>query len=223
MAPDPMRVRVTIAEDVFCRAFVSNGGDRVKALLKAYPHTETWSQPKQITRANAIMQTARVALRIQELIKLTEREFVVDRSRVLQEQASLAFFDPLELFDERGSFRPLAEMPPRVRAAIKSIEVEHVIRTVADPVTGEKVDTIVSVPVKLAFHSKTAALDALMKHLGMYEMDNAQRNAMQWRNMPRDARQKLLGALKERVGGERSGATDMGEESASGRGGRVTH
>jgi hypothetical protein len=56
--------------------------------------------------------------------KHSEREKLeFDARRVLQEAAVIAFYDPRQAFDERGSLKPLHEIPEHVARAISSVEI----------------------------------------------------------------------------------------------------
>lgn len=86
----------------------------------------------------------------------------ISAERVLLEYMRIAFLDPAILFDdETGEIKPVNEQPEDVRRAIKEMTFET-----------DK-DGNPRITVKLS--DKQRALDALAKHLGLFEADNTQR------------------------------------------------
>lgn len=141
--------------------------DRVKAY-------QAWN-PK-VTRASARSAFGKllaapafrdyVAKREAELRATADRLYGITSDRVLEEVASLAFIDPLMLFDDHGRLLPIREMPERARRALQSMDLDVVTNSDGD---------IVRETRKLRFHDKGQQLDRLMKHLGLFERDNQQR------------------------------------------------
>jgi hypothetical protein len=70
--------------------------------------------------------------------------------------------DPRRLYHADASLKQIAEMDDDTRAAIASMEVHE-----------RKIDGIVVRTVKIKFWDKNAALEKAMRHLGLYERDNA--------------------------------------------------
>lgn len=96
----------------------------------------------------------------------------------LKELAALVFNDPATAFDEANDVLPIRDMPRSTRAAIAAVKQRRTLR--GDLVTEVK------------FWDKNAALDKLMRHLGMFERDNAQKQ---------DAYENLLQAMTQLLGG----------------------
>ncbi|MBK9351395.1 MAG: terminase small subunit [Sulfuritalea sp.] len=84
---------------------------------------------------------------------------------MIEELARIGLFDPGELFAEDGSLLPIKNMPPEVRAAIASIEVEEI------DADGKVIGRV----KKVKLWDKNSAADKLLRHLGAYERDNRQR------------------------------------------------
>lgn len=88
---------------------------------------------------------------------------------------NIANFDPGELYDVDGNVKPWRELAEHVRKAIGTVEVEQENYNKFDedgnilPSSG--------VTIKVKPWEKTKALDMIMKHLGAYEKDNAQKPA----------------------------------------------
>lgn len=92
-------------------------------------------------------------------------EAATDRARILLELARIAFFDIRKLYGADGELLPVSEWPDDAAAVINSLETyeEH----------GAKGEFIGQTR-KVKTESKLAALDKLMRHLGMFEQDNKQ-------------------------------------------------
>jgi phage terminase small subunit len=86
----------------------------------------------------------------------TAKKLEITAERVLAEYARIAFVDPAEMYDKKGKLKLLHKMPEDVRRAISTLEKGN---------KGRKART----------WSKTEALDALGRHLGIHAEDNAQK------------------------------------------------
>lgn len=86
------------------------------------------------------------------------------RTRVIAELARIAFADITDLLDASGRPLPPGEIPPELRSVVKA----YMVRREQTRVTrlGERVTTTV-VKTHVELFSKTQALDALARHLGM--------------------------------------------------------
>lgn len=100
-------------------------------------------------------------------------------AQVLAQLARQAFFDPRRLVDGNGNAIPLGELPDDIAMCIQSVEVDRKMEQVElrSP-DGEVIETRMEphVTYKLKFSDRTKSVDMLMRHLGLYEKDNAQTN-----------------------------------------------
>lgn len=117
--------------------------------------------------ASILADNPKVSPRIAELRDRAEKAADVTLERWMREQARIAFADPLELYNDDGSLKPISEMSPDARAAIAAIDIET--RLVG---SGEDAEEYTVKKVKL--HSKTAAQDSIGRALGAFEKDNKQ-------------------------------------------------
>lgn len=92
-------------------------------------------------------------------------EAAIDRNRILLELGRIAFFDIRKLYGSDGELLPVSEWSADAAAAVASIDTMEV--------TGAKGEVIGEVR-KVSKENKLAALDKLMRHLGMFEQDNKQ-------------------------------------------------
>ena len=145
----------------FARAYLANGGDRNAAVLEANPASATWTVKSRTTRASTLLKTASVQAELARLELGAINHTIVTRARVITEVARAAFFDPRRLFDDDGNMIDPGEWSDEIASAVASLEVS------------ERGD-VTTTKVKLV--NKDSALDKLMKHLGLYELDNEQAN-----------------------------------------------
>ena len=89
----------------------------------------------------------------------------IDAERVLREVYHAAFFDPKELFDERGAMLPLSEIPEPARRAIAQLEVIETFEWVGEGKEKRREWTGYLKKVKLV--SKEGMLTLTARHLGM--------------------------------------------------------
>lgn len=102
----------------------------------------------------------------EEMDKRAERtEITADK--VLKEFAKLAFFDPRNLFDDKGNPKDITELDENTAAALSGLDVVQEY----DPDTG-----VTSYTKKYKLASKQSALDSLGRHLGMF-LDRSEVNA----------------------------------------------
>lgn len=89
----------------------------------------------------------------------------LDRNRILLELVRIAYFDIRKLYGDDGELLPVSEWPDDAAAAVTSLESLE-----QKGPEGEVLGLI----RKIKQESKLAALDKLMRHLGLYEADNRQ-------------------------------------------------
>ena len=115
--------------------------------------------------ATRLLANDRIQAAIQEQRQATEKRTHITADRVLQEYARVAFFDPKNIFGEDGKPLPLVDIDEDTRRAVCGLDVVFV----------GNAETGVGEIQKIKIASKLAALDALSKHLGIYEQDNKQK------------------------------------------------
>lgn len=110
--------------------------------------------------ASRLLRNGKVKARVDALRAPALRKAELSVERTLEEVASLSYSDIGHMLESNGGLIPLAEMDPKVRRAIASIEF------VTDK-DGART-------TKLKLWDKNSALEKSMKHLGLFEKDNAQ-------------------------------------------------
>lgn len=144
---------------------VAKGNSLAESYRIAYPASKAWKDDSVHNKASALKRHAQVAARIRLLAQKVEREFVVDKARVLQEIARLAFFDIRKLLNEDGTPIPIKSLDDDTAAAIAGLDVARV----GNAMIGE------AEVLKFKIADKNAALEKLAKHLGLFEIDNKQK------------------------------------------------
>lgn len=108
-----------------------------------------------------------VAKAIREAMDRRAARLEIKQDDVLREILRLAMVDVTDAFDDSGKLRPLKQMPPDLRRAIASIEVESLSiegRTLDDGADAPAVGTV----TKLRFWDKPKSLELLGKHLKLF-------------------------------------------------------
>lgn len=121
----------------------------------------------------------------------------VHRKDLVQALSHIAFFDPIELFDETGTLKPIEQIPEHARKAISSIEVKSVM--VGHGSKRKQIGT----DTKIRFVDKKGAIDSLARMFGWFE-DEA-RTA--------DGIEGLMRMIGEARGGSTIGRLDHGQRS----------
>lgn len=143
---------------------VASGKNQSESYRQAYPKSKMWKEEAVWSQASQLMANGKVALRVAELQKIQAARLAITSDRVLKEVAAIAFFDIRRIFNEDGSLKKVFELDDESAAAIASIESIDI---------GGDGQLVISKKFKAS--DKNAALEKLMKHLGLYEIDNTQK------------------------------------------------
>lgn len=149
---------LTKKQEMFAVA-VAKGSNGADAYRGAYD-TKGMTAKTIHEAASRLLRNSKVAARIEALRKPALRKAELSVERTLEEVAGLSYSDIGHMLESNGRLIPLAEMDPKVRRAISSIEF----------VTDKDGATT----TKLKLWDKNSGLEKAMKHLGLFEKDNAQ-------------------------------------------------
>jgi phage terminase small subunit len=166
--------KLTKKQEDFCIAYIELG-NATEAYKRAYAAGNMKAEGIRVNAAKLLAST-NIALRINEIRAAASEKAAVTLADVLVETGKLAFVDPRKLIREDGTVKALKELDDATAASVSSIE-------------WSKDGTI-----KYKFWDKNAALDKLMKNLGGYSADNAQKQSP----LSELAAQELL-AMRERL------------------------
>ena len=104
----------------------------------------------------------RLAYKRAQLAKKAE----ITAEKVIKEFACIGLVDIAQIYDDNGNIKDIEDIPEETRRAIAGIE--HIAEYDND-------GNVSGYTKKLKFWDKNKALENLGKHLGLYELDNAQR------------------------------------------------
>jgi phage terminase small subunit len=151
-----------IRYDAFAREFVANDGHATNAALAAgYSEKTAYSQGSRLSKNAEVLSM--IAVYREKMAK--KANLTVERT--LQEVARIGYFDPRKLYDDKGNLIPVHLLDDDTAAAIASVERDEI----------GTAGNVIGYTTKVKHWDKNSALDKAMKHLGLYERDNAQRPA----------------------------------------------
>lgn len=156
---------VTAARQLlFAEAYVANGGLGTDAAIAV------GISPKNAGQwAHRALKNPDVKARIDANRAQLAEKFSLRSEDILRELAKIVYFDPRKLMAPDGTVLPINEWPDDVAGAIASIEVEELFDG-----RGEKREKI-GVLKKIKAWNKGQAIEQAMKHLGLFELDNKQK------------------------------------------------
>ncbi len=174
--------------EAFCLEFLkhNNATTAYKQVFRMSPAAKpetVWNQ------AYKLMQREDVAARIAELRAQAAKDAGVKAADVLMEAARIAFSDIRRAFKDDGTLMALHELDDNTAAAISSVKVRQIV--------GDEGDGLASV-TEIRMWDKNSALDKLMRNLGMFRLDNEQRDDLPVKSA--DALTAGFEALREAFG-----------------------
>jgi hypothetical protein len=118
-------------------------------------------------QAARALRTMAIRERIDYYMELQKLKLDIRTDRLFQEMAAIGFADPMEFYGPDGKVLPLAEMPPHVRACIKSIDVKETEDLMADGTIRRQSK------VNIQVWDKLKSLDMIARAKGLYQETNA--------------------------------------------------
>ena len=142
-----------------------------QAFARIYALTHSTKRAAQaagldLDEATRFLSLASVREQIDYYVELQIQKLDIRTDRILQELAAIGFADPAEFFDDDGDAIPLHQLPPHVRATIKSIDISQTEDLLADGTIRTKKR------INIQVWDKLKALDIAAKAKGLY-LDNA--------------------------------------------------
>ena len=141
--------------EAFCR-FVAQGMTQRDAYRMAYPKSANWKDASVDRRATRLRH--RCETRILELMNQISQEAVLETRTILAELARLARSDIGRIVDPNtGKILLPHELDAGTRAAVAAFKIDEYGR------------------IEYKFWDKNSAIEKAMRHLGLFERDNAQK------------------------------------------------
>ncbi len=144
----------------FCRAYLATNNAAQSTRDAKYSHKGANSKGTQL------LANVSIAGRLAHLRSIMATKMDITAQRVIDEYAKIAFCNTQDLLLADNQVADISQLPPEIAAAVSSVQVETRHDNGKSKGYTEK--------VKFTLHSKTQALDALGKHLGIFKEDNDQ-------------------------------------------------
>lgn len=144
---------------VFVEAYITNGGNATQAAI-----TAGYSDKTAGSQGQRLLKDVEIASRIAERAKAVANKYELTTELAARSIVQELTFDPAKLYRDDGSLKDIHELDEDTRMALSAVEFEQV---------GGKDDPVTVRKVKWA--NRAQAREQLMKHLGMFERDNTQK------------------------------------------------
>jgi phage terminase small subunit len=153
--------------ELFVQAYLAPGEhqhDQTHAAIAAgfSPKTATSMGGRLIKEAGVAEMIAAAARKVAAKVELSTE-------RTLREVRDIAYNDPRRFFRDDGSLKPPREWDEAMAACVQSLEVSEIAEG-----AGKK-RKVIGHTGKIKFWSKIDALDKAMRHAGLFEKDNRQK------------------------------------------------
>ena len=156
----------------FVEEYLANGHNASDAYRAAYT-CDTWSDKAIGVEAHRTLHNPKVSLVIAEakedMARRMRQKYNVDADRAMRQLVRIGWADIADLYDEHGDLIAPKELDRDVRLAVKG--VVYTKREITKPDGTEVIETT----GKVEFKDGLGAVKEVVKILGMYEEDNAQR------------------------------------------------
>src|SRR5574343_1564359 len=154
---------LTVNEQTFVENYMKDCDIKrsfIESVIEAAPNSQTYK---------AMLKRPNVKKAIEKKKEEFKSQYNLTPERTLQEYVAIALANVKDVFtwEEDGELKmkPIEELTPEQTAAIAEVSVRHDYKSKKDYVS------------KIKFHNKNTALEALARHLGIFEKDNKQKAA----------------------------------------------
>lgn len=158
--PKPERI------EAFCRAHLTEP-NASEAFRLAFPHSCRWKAKTVHEHASRLLANGKVQTRLRELRDEAADRAVVEEADILKSALRAMNADPRLMFDAHEKLLPPSQWPDAIALAVDSFEIRE------ERLPGVEGGTRRISRVKLT--PRSVAREQLMRHLGMFGCDNAQR------------------------------------------------
>lgn len=159
--------RLTSQQREFCHIRFNNPNlPGAECVFRAYPEQFS-TYASAAAHASRLLKNVKVERYLDELNNRQQRRLGAAAGRVLREEATIAFFDPIDILDPvTRDLRTIDKIPEHLRRAIRKLKIIKT-QSLRDP-------DMERTEYRYTFSDKGAALARLERILGMYEKDNEQ-------------------------------------------------
>lgn len=145
-------------------------GEKGADAYRGSHNTSKMTQKSVHESASRLLRNAKVAARVSSLKAPAIRNAGLSVERTLTELSHVSHVDPRRFYRGDGTMKEPGEWDDDMAAAVSSVEAIPVILV---PAKGET-EAKIGYNYKIKFWDKNAGLEKSMKHLGLFEKDNAQ-------------------------------------------------
>ena len=165
VGPEPARKADVVAarRHNFAAAYLANGGNATQAAISCGLSAKT-----AYSTGQRMLKNDEVATRIKEQQGQLSAKFDLRAEDVIRSLAQAIYFDPRKLYRADGSLKPVHELDDDTAMALSGFEVVEEFSG-----RGEQ-RTSTGFTRKVKWLDKNVAREQAIKHLGLYERDNAQ-------------------------------------------------
>ena len=156
------RESATSRKAAFVNAYIANGGNATEAAI-----TVGYSPASARFQASRMVKDPEIAQQIATRAQQVAKKYELTADLVIKSLVQELRFDPAQLYDEHGQLRAVKDLPEDTRMALVAVEAEQ---------HGSQDAPVYTRKIKWA--AKHQAREQAMKHLGMFEQDNKQRNPL---------------------------------------------
>lgn len=159
--------RLTTQQREFCHIRFNNPNlPGAECVFRAYPEQFS-TYASAAAHASRLLKNGKIERYLDELNKRQQNRLGAAAGRILQEEAKIAFFDPIDILDPATrDLRPIDKIPEHLRRAISKLKIIKT-QSLRDP-------DMERTEYRYTFTDKGASLARLERILGMYEKDNEQ-------------------------------------------------
>lgn len=154
-----MKQKLSVKQERFVAAYLACDFNATEAARQA-----GYEPSRADVTGFELLQKPHIKAAIAKHTKKTLDKLDLSTERTLEYVARLAFFDPIDLFEDDGSLKLLKDMPPAARSVIAGLEVTELF----DGATGEQKHAIGLIK-KLKLTDRQGALDKLMRYHALYK------------------------------------------------------
>jgi len=182
-------------EERFCQEFIVDNNSTQAALRAEYGGKNKNAKVASVQAARLLAKD-RVRDKIAELKKAQFKRLEIESDTLLKEALRIATADVGLAFNLDGTLKVIHDIPEDVRRAISGFEVEELFAGRGG--NRKQIGTL----KKVKFWSKDSNIETLMKHKGLFERDNKQKN---------EALTSLLGLIDGSSSGKLPSPDEAGE------------
>lgn len=163
-----MAAHLTKKQEAF--AILIAKGEKGADAYRSTHNTKRMTQKSVHECASRLLRNDKVASRVSSLKAPALRNAGLSVERTLTELSHVSHVDPRRFYREDGTMKAPGEWDDDMAAAVSSVEAIPVILVAAT----EDAPAQIGYNYKIKFWDKNAGLEKSMKHLGLFEKDNAQ-------------------------------------------------